>query len=243
MRPTPEPACPRCHDTGWISTAGSLDAQPCSCQKELRKKNRIASARIPKRYLHCTIESFTADEVSLRSARKVVQEFVDCWPGVKDGLLLVGACGTGKTHLAVAALQEIVRQEKPGKLLFRNFQDLVIDLQSSFDSVEGPKKAEILQPILDADLLVFDELGAQKPTQFVQDILYYIINTRYNDERHTIFTTNYFDESGRASKEGSRDETLQLRIGERLRSRLFEMTELVLITSTTDYRRRGGYLR
>ncbi len=117
---------------------------------------------------------------------------------------------------------------KPGKLLFSNFQDLIQEIQASFDSDEVPSKSEILRPLLEADLLVLDELGSQKPSLFVQDILYYIINTRYNAERTTIFTTNLNDDQ-HAEK-----------IGERLRSRLYEMTEEIKLTGVADFRKTAG---
>lgn len=228
----PSSTCSSCNGSGWITAAGSLHAQPCSCQKGTKKKQRIVAARIPKRYLHCTLAGFhSLNDASLGRARQAVAEFVDCWPVQQDrGLLLMGGCGTGKTHLAVAALQEIVAQDKPGRLLFRNFQELVQDLQASFDSDETPRKSEILQPLLEVDVLVLDELGSQKATQFVQDTLFYIINGRYNEMKATIFTTNYLDDP-RAG-----EERLEERIGARLRSRLYEMAAKVLITTPNDYR-------
>lgn len=230
------PVCQTCGGSGWITHAGSLKAVPCACQRDTKKKQRIVAARIPKRYLHCHLDGFhSLNDTSLAVAKRRVGEFIDCWTGSeRSGLLLMGRTGSGKTHLAVAAILGIIEQDKPGKLLFRNFQELVQDLQASFDSDETPKKSEILQPLIDADLLVLDELGSQKPTQFVQDILYYIINSRYNEEKATIFTTNYFDESkGDVVEER---ESLERRIGPRLRSRLYEMAEIVLITSRKDYR-------
>jgi DNA replication protein DnaC len=236
--PNPEPVCPLCDGTGWISSAGSLNAHPCSCQKEMRKRQRIAAARIPKRYFHCTLATlYDRSDISLARAKETVDEFVSAWPGQQQqgsGLLIVGPCGTGKTHLAVAALQEIIAQDKPGKLLFRNFQDLVQDLQASFESNESPKKSEILQPLLDADLLVLDELGSQKPTAWVQDILYYVINSRYNDMKPTIFTSNYYDDPPTGT------ESLRDRIGAQLRSRLYEMAATVGITVKVDYRKSAG---
>ena len=162
----------------------------------------------------------------LRNAKARVQEFVDTWPGTDEGrgLLMIGPCGSGKTHLAVAALIEIVNSGKSGRVLFSNFQDLIQEIQASFDSDEVPSKSELLRPLLECDLLVLDELGSQKPTTFVQDILYYVINSRYNDERTTIFTTNFADD-------------LAERIGERLRSRLYEMTSTVQLAGVADYRR------
>jgi DNA replication protein DnaC len=147
-------------------------------------------------------------------------------------LLLMGGCGVGKTHLAVAALLDIINSGKSGRLLFSNFQDLIQEIQASFDNDQVPSKSELLRPLLEADLLVLDELGSQKPTQFVQDILYYVINTRYNEERATIFTTNYFD-----TPADGKEESLTQRIGTRLRSRLYEMASMIQFTGATDYRR------
>ena len=156
-----------------------------------------------------------------------VHEFTRGWmPGINNGrgLLLMGPCGSGKTHLAVAALLEMIDSDKPGKLLFSNFQDLIQEIQASFDSDEVPSKSELLRPLLEADLLVLDELGSQKPSMFVQDILYYVINSRYNDERTTIFTTNFLED-------------LHERIGDRLRSRLYEMSMEVKLAGVPDYRK------
>lgn len=169
--------------------------------------------------------------MTLGRAKKRVQEFIDQWPHADRGLLLMGSCGVGKTHLAVAVLQDIISAGKPGKMRFSNFQDLVQEIQSSFRDEDAPSRSQLLAPLIEADLLVLDELGSQKPTPFVHDILYYIINTRYNDEKVTIFTTNYLDEPRRAG-----DERLEDRIGERLRSRLYEMSERVILDSE-DYRR------
>ena len=233
--PVEAPVCDRCSGTGWVPVPGdSLRVEACTCQAELRRRQRIAASNIPKRYAHCSLENFREVSTMLKNAKSRVQEFVDLWPATDEGrgLLLMGACGVGKTHLAVAALLEIIRTAKPGRLLFSNFQDLIQEIQASFDSDEVPSKSEILKPLLEADLLVLDELGSQKPTQFVQDILYYVINTRYNEERTTIFTTNYFDTPADA-----KEESLTQRIGSRLRSRLYEMSSLVQITGAKDFRR------
>lgn len=211
-----------------------MRVEACSCQGGLRRRQRMESAQIPKRYAHCSLESFSEKSTVLRSAKKRVQEFVDLWPNHPEGkgLLLMGGCGVGKTHLAVAALVEIINTGKPGRLLFSNFQDLIQEIQASFDDSEVPTKSQLLRPLLEADLLVLDELGSQKPTTFVQDILYYVINTRYNGQLTTIFTTNYGDRVAEA-----KDETLEARIGTRLRSRLAEMAERIELSGATDHRR------
>lgn len=223
-------ACELCQGSGWITEQAGFQARPCICQKDLRKQQRIAAAAIPTRYIPCRLENFhDRGNPRLKRARQRMREFVDCWPGEDRGFLLMGGCGVGKTHLAAAALREIVEMDKPGQLLFSNFQDLIQAIHASFSSDEAPSKSEILEPIIAADLLVLDELGSQKPTTFVQEVLYYIINSRYNNLKTTLFTTNYVDEPSRKD-----EEALEQRIGRALRSRLYEMTEVVLIDSSVD---------
>lgn len=228
-------SCRKCNGSGWVPLSGdSLRVEPCECQGDLRRGLRMAGASIPKRYEHCSLETFKDKTTVLKNAKTRVQEFVDLWPATDDGrgLLLMGGCGAGKTHLAVAALVEIIKSGKPGRLTFSNFQDLIQEIQASFDNDQVPSKSELMRPLLETDLLVLDELGSQKPTTFVQDILYYLINTRYNEQKTTIFTTNYFDTPADA-----REETLVQRIGTRLRSRLYEMANLVQFSGAGDYRR------
>jgi DNA replication protein DnaC len=212
----------------------ALRVEPCGCQGDLRRRQRITAANIPRRYYTCRLDGFDdRNSGPAIAAKRRVQEFVDLWPALNEGrgLLLMGSWGSGKTHLAVAALLGIIDSGKPGRLLFSNFQDLIQEIQASFDSDEVPGKSEILRPLLETDLLVLDELGSQKPSQFVQDILYYVINTRYSEQRTTIFTTNYVD-----SVNDPKEETLMQRIGPRLRSRLYEMAEEVKLIGVPDYR-------
>jgi len=90
----------------------------------------------------------------------------------------------------------------------------------------------VLTPVIEAEVLALDELGATKPTDWVRDTMMQIINARYNDRRLTIFTTNYRDERVRPS-----EETLEERISTHLRSRLYEMCRTIIIDGE-DYRRK-----
>lgn len=151
------------------------------------------------------------------------------YPAVDRGLLLMGTVGVGKTHLAVSIIKGLT--ERGFSCLFYEFGTLLKEIQNSYNPVSKTSELTVLAPVFNADILVLDELGASKPTDWVRDTMAHIINTRYNDQKLTVFTTNYLDRSG-----DSRDETLQDRIGIRLRSRLFEMCK-TLTVSGEDYRR------
>ncbi len=217
----------------------------CECRKGARRDRLLAVSRIPARYEHCTIDGFEiwdTDEAGkrlLQQARRKTKEFVDCFPSVSKGLLYIGKTGTGKTHLAVAALREIVLTKGKGGL-YANAIDLVQELQMTFDHTGRPRE-EIITPVVEAPVLVLDELGAGKPSPWVQDLFYYIINSRYMAERITLFTTNYSDfPKSRGAGLMRTEESLADRISAPLRSRLYEMCDLVEIRCEGDYRERAA---
>src|SRR5438552_16180329 len=106
-------------------------------------------------------------------------------------------------------------------------------IQVSYNPLSQTAELTVLQPVLNADVLVLDELGASKPTDWVRDTMMQIINARYNEKRLTIFTTNYFDDR---KNEKDTAEILEDRIGTALRSRLYEMCKTVVIEGE-DYRK------
>jgi DNA replication protein DnaC len=151
------------------------------------------------------------------------------FPAVDQGLILSGSVGVGKTHLAVSILKGLT--ERGFGCLFYEFGSLLKEIQDSYNPNTKTSELTVLGPVLSADVLVLDEFGASKPTDWVRDTMAHIINTRYNDRKLTIFTTNYPDE-----RANEREETLEDRIGTRLRSRLYEMCRTVTVTGK-DFRR------
>jgi DNA replication protein DnaC len=151
------------------------------------------------------------------------------YPAVDRGLLFTGPCGVGKTHLAVAILRGLIEKGVP--CLFYEFGALLKEIQDSYDPASQASESKVLSPVREAEVLVLDELGASKPTDWVRDTMMQIVGARYNDKKLTVFTTNYPDERRAPS-----DETLEDRVGVRLRSRLFEMCKTVRVDGG-DYRR------
>ncbi len=226
-RDEPE-VCALCYGSGMEIVAGK-GARQCKCRKQKTHTNLIEKARIPKRYENCHFQNYRvlnpAQDRAYRYSSKLAMEF----PAIERGLLLMGTVGVGKTHLAVSILKGLT--ERGFSCLFYEFGALLKSIQDSYNNISQTSELKVLQPIFDAEVLVLDEIGASKPTDWVRDTMANIINTRYNDKKLTIFTTNYLDE-----RHSERDETLEDRIGVRLRSRLFEMCKTVAM-SGEDYRR------
>jgi DNA replication protein DnaC len=224
--------CAFCYGTGMEVVAGK-GAKRCRCKTEQSRTKLLDAARIPRRYEQCSLQNYypvKGNGTQLRAfqyAYRLVREY----PAIERGLLFMGTVGVGKTHLSVALLRELI--EKKGiNCLFCEFGSLLKEIQNSYNPISQTSELKVLAPVFDAEVLVLDELGASKPTDWVRDTMMQIINTRYNDKKLTIFTTNYLD--GRRSE---RDETLEDRIGVRLRSRLFEMCKTVQLEGD-DYRKK-----
>ena len=156
---------------------------------------------------------------------------MDAYPAVDAGLLLLGPSGRGKTHLACAILSELV-PTKGVTGLYVDFSDLLMKIQTCFRPDADASKESILTPYAEAELLVLDELGASKPHPWVLDVLYNLLNTRYNRKKITIATSNFEDETDGAGER----EKLEDRIGYRMRSRLYEMCLLVPLRGS-DFRK------
>lgn len=228
------PECPLCEDTGWIleSTEGFKRAHPCSCRAAAIRKQKLEAAAIPERYRLCTIDNFNERNAVLNRAKQDAREFVDTYPAVDKGLLFVGPSGCGKTHLACAVLARLILT-KGVSGLYADFSDLLLKIQTTFRPDADASKESVLTPYVEGELLVLDELGASRPRPWVLDVLYNVLNNRYNRKKITIATSNYEDEPNR---EAGEKERLEDRLGYRIRSRLYEMCDIVTLKGD-DYRK------
>lgn len=240
--------CSRCQGTGWVldDAGGVTTARRCECFYERRRTSLLEQANIPRRYRDCRLDNFNVHNDSHRDALKLSRKFVKDFPAIDVGLLYIGPCGVGKTHLAVAVIQELILK-KGVRCVFYDFRELIREIQSTFTPDSTLTESDVLSPVFESDVLVLDELGAKRTTAWVEETVFYIINHRYNHKKVTLFTTNYPDID---REEDTRDafykkggETLIDRIGVRLRSRIYEMCKVVEIQGD-DYRKmvkQAGY--
>ncbi|HET9264741.1 MAG TPA: ATP-binding protein [Vicinamibacterales bacterium] len=232
--------CPLCDDTGWkpIDKDGVRRVVRCDCWREGLTNRLLNDARIPPRYRACNFDSFiTYPNEKLMTAVRQTRRFATDFPVVAKGLCLIGPPGIGKTHLAVAALRQGILT-RGARGLFYDTRDLLRVIRSTYNPLVKTAEMDILRPVMEADLLVLDDLGSEKTSEWVEETMNLIVNTRYNERRHTIFTSNYDDTPDDApvdAKTGPAPETLKERIGFRIHSRLHEMCEF-LEYDGADYR-------
>lgn len=237
------PKCAICGDTGWMTVLFGAEKRVtrCDCATQGRASRLLMQARIPPRYENCDLNGYIAEgtQRGVAAAKIAAEKFIEHYPLDKTGLLLIGPSGAGKTHLAVAILKHLILA-KGVACLFCDYRELLKQIQNSYNPSVQVTELDLLRPVFQTEVLVLDDLGAVKPTEWVWDTVSVILNTRYNENRTTIITTNFMDGPAAAlagPRGAAREETLGDRIGERMRSRLCEMCRVINLNAP-DYRQK-----
>ena len=233
--------CPECNGTGWIQVSkdGAAGVVRCDCYRETRVQRLIANSKIPSRYIHCELQNFELRESlttqSIELAKIASEKFVEEYPTATPfGLLFMGPQGIGKTHLAVGIMKALMRR-KAVPCVFRAFPELLREIQMSWSPVSESSELSLLAPILETEVLVLDELGSQTPSNWVKDTVGYVLNHRYSENKITIFTTNFTDHDDPMDRKKGVFYSLRDRIGDQMRSRLFEMCKPIVMAGN-DFR-------
>jgi DNA replication protein DnaC len=243
-------SCQICDGTGYLfelDENGREHAQKCQCQDLSYRIMLYNNAQIPSQFYDATFENFDiSGNPSLKSALDTARfSFKNYQNGKWEGLLFMGGVGVGKTRLVSTMLRDYTL--KYGiPCLFKEFSSLLSEIKSGYD--KGLSETNLLESINNIDILVIDELGKGRKSDWEINILDLIISNRYNMRKTTIFTTNYTDSKSTSlgettgqkdgkggTAESERRETLEQRVYSRIYSRLKGMTDFIMINGP-DFR-------
>ncbi|MGA9966770.1 MAG: ATP-binding protein [Terriglobales bacterium] len=248
-QPNDPRVCSTCGGTGWQTVNIGLDRRVtrCSCTSQERSDYLLAKARVPAHYDRSNLSTFRTDGPQKIASEALIkaQWFVERYPLDKTGLLILGPTGTGKTHLAIGAIKELIL-EKGISCMFYDYSELLKLIQNSYNPSVQTTELDVLRPVFEADVLVLDDFGASRPTEWVWDAVSLILKTRYNENRTVIITTNYPDgpsakaEGVEGAQRSTRDDTLGDRVGDRMLSRIHEMCRIINMPGKTPDFRSGN---
>ncbi len=233
--PCPKCVAPKCK-CGGVEPYYYYDGenvQPCPCRyintKILRIMNLYGSCGIEKKFRWKTFHHFQAGNKLAEAAKNFAYDLVEKFPRNDRGLFLWGNPGTGKTLLSSIILTELIRKHAiPGKFIkiSRNFFNLLRTTFNENSEMYG-QSDKIEREISSVDILVIDDFGVQRNSEWEQETIYNLIDSRYENEKFTIITSN--ENPVKSLKELS---------GGRVLSRIREMCRIMEL-SGEDYRERG----
>lgn len=234
---SPPHACARCLGIGFVyeTLDGRERVKPCGCRTGAKADARgsLAACRIPSRHRGSTLGNFTPRSAGQREAYERALAYCGGFPQPRAseglGLLFWGPAGSGKTHLAVGVLMELVAgRNLSGR--FWDFAALVSEISRCYDKSSGTAVMDPLRSALDAELLLLDDLASRRIPDWAHDALFEIVNARYMARRPTLITTAFedVDRDEAAGADHFRGEEFLIdHIGQRVRSRLLEMCVFV----------------
>ncbi len=227
-----ESSCPKCGGTGFVPKEGGV-VELCACRFEQENVNKVLG--IPKRFWEAELDNYQYENPSETDAYKEAMVFASSFdPSEGKGITFVGTPGVGKTHLAVGILKKIYR-EKGIKGRFFDTKDLIYKLKAL---IEEGKTSKAIRRILNYPLIVLDDLGSERLSEWQREIISYIISYRYNNLKSTIITTNFSltgeEKKDRRIKKTAPDIDLPKslmveRLGPGTVSRIYQMTKVLYI--------------
>lgn len=229
----PASICPECNDSGWRTVGDRVQRCPCRMRQQIAQNFSLSG--IPARYAGADLSNFrlAGDQQRFAAAHFVAAQYAERYPVLPDdhprGLIFTGTIGTGKSHLAVSVMKELMRKGCAAR--FYDYASLLKDIQSAYRPDSQISEIAMLGPAMEVEVMVLDDLGTVRLSSWVLDTITLLLNCRYREGRTTIITTNYPDQVGGTAMMP----TLAERIGERVASRIREMCRPILMEGP-DYR-------
>ena len=219
--------CKPCEaENEWAAEADRAEAHMRA--RAARHREVVAEIKeagmLGERFGACTFDGWQ----EVKGTEAAVRECIEFVKGERwksgAGLILTGATGCGKSHLAAAVLNALAEQEY--RVCFANVPELFAKVRQSFGDDAEVREAKLMEPVLDAGVTVLDDVGAEKASDWTQERIYQIVDYRYRRKASTILTSN-LDAAG-----------LEKAIGSRSMDRLLEVCKIVKLTAGS-YRRRA----
>jgi DNA replication protein DnaC len=214
--------CPdgHCDGSGFLFDEAARRARPCSCRPARLARRRAAAleGRIPRRYREVSFEREPLISIEranphvVREVRQYVRAIADQLDGGR-GLWFTGDVGTGKTTLAMLISKAAMEADRT--VAIYSLPRLLALLRDTYADDAQFSLNELIDRLSAVDLLHVDDVGAEQTSPWVLEQLYTIVNSRYEDGRAILLTTNLVTKAG--------DEALRDQIGERTVSRLYEI--------------------
>jgi len=243
--------CGDCGGRGFVfeeDENGISSIRECTCAEMQKRLKLLNEAAIPGKFASAQFETFISQPGSVSLALRKTQDFVKDFGKGGQGLLFMGPPGVGKTHLTVAVIKALIL-EQGVRSKFVDFFQLLSDIRHGYS--QDLSEQAIINPYVEAPVLVIDELAKGRNTEWELTMLDQIISSRYNAaDKVTLFTTNYLNETSnsggspgagnlvdtqKSRKSWGGEENLQEKVGNRIYSRLVEMCQFIILEGE-DYR-------
>jgi len=186
--------CPRCHFDARHSADESISTAARDVQLARQLNADLLASGIPPRFRAATLENYRTDikpepqAVALRQCREYAEGFDQHWQ-VGRSMMLLGEVGTGKTHLGCAVAQHVIRHYG-AFARYTSALAIIRDVKATFSKNAELTEHQVYSSLQTPDLLVIDEIGVQHGSDFERQVLFEVVNTRYERLQPTIVISN-----------------------------------------------------